>query len=57
MLGRLQTALKFLTYGIVVGILFAPNSGQETRRKVKEWFTSNFRDMFSNVTGGSSGGA
>ncbi len=54
MLGRLQTALKFLTYGIVIGILFAPDRGQETRRKVKEWFTSNFRDVFSNVTGGGS---
>lgn len=52
MLRRVQTALKFLTYGIVIGILFAPNSGQETRRKVKNYVTSGFRDMFSSVTGG-----
>lgn len=53
MLGRMQTALKFLTYGIVIGILFAPERGAETRRKVKNWFTSGFKDMFSNLTGGS----
>lgn len=55
MLGRMQTALKFLTYGIVVGILFAPDSGAETRRKVKNWFTSGFKDMLGSVTGGNAG--
>lgn len=55
MLGRLQTALKFLTYGIVIGIFFAPESGAETRRKVKNWFSSGVRDTFSSITGGNSG--
>ncbi|TVR75609.1 MAG: YtxH domain-containing protein [Sphaerobacteraceae bacterium] len=54
MLGRLQTALKFLTYGLLIGIFFAPNSGAETRRKVTGWVTSGAKDFMGNITGGDS---
>ena len=36
MLDRTRTALKYLTYGIVIGILFAPRSGSETRATLME---------------------
>lgn len=35
MLTRARTAMKFFTYGLVAGLLFAPNSGAETREKLK----------------------
>ncbi len=31
---RITTALKWFAYGIVLGVLFAPRSGQETRRQL-----------------------
>jgi gas vesicle protein len=37
MIGRARTALKFFTYGLAVGILFAPRSGAETRAMVLDW--------------------
>lgn len=52
MLSRLQTALKFLTYGLLIGIFFAPDKGAETRRKVVNWVTSGAREFFGNFTGG-----
>jgi hypothetical protein len=54
MLSRLQTALKFLTYGLLIGIFFAPDKGAETRRKVINWVTSGARELFGNVTGSNS---
>jgi hypothetical protein len=54
MLSRMQTALKFLTYGLLIGIFFAPDRGAETRRKVVNWATSGAREFFGNVTGGGS---
>ena len=37
MIGRTRTALKFFVYGLVVGLLFAPRSGEETRSRVMNW--------------------
>jgi hypothetical protein len=36
MLTRARTAMKFFTYGLVAGLLFAPNSGAETRERLKD---------------------
>jgi hypothetical protein len=52
MLSRMQTALKFLTYGLLIGIFFAPDRGAETRRKVYNWVSSGVRDVVGNATGG-----
>ena len=52
MLSRTRTALKFMTYGIVVGILFAPRSGADTRRELMHWATSTTRELFGGLAGG-----
>lgn len=33
MMGRLRTAAKFFTIGLVLGILFAPDSGADLRER------------------------
>ncbi|MCM8745421.1 YtxH domain-containing protein [Thermomicrobium sp. CFH 73360] len=37
MLGRLRTAAKFFAWGLLLGLLFAPASGQELRRRMVRW--------------------
>ena len=37
MFGHARTAVKFFVYGLVIGLLFAPQSGSETRAKAMEW--------------------
>jgi len=34
MIGRTRVSFKYLFWGMVVGLLFAPRSGKETRAKV-----------------------
>jgi gas vesicle protein len=45
MLGRARTAMKFFTYGMLLGILFAPRSGAETRRRLRSWVTREKQDL------------
>ena len=52
MLGRARTALKFFVYGLVLGLLFAPRSGEETRGRVLAWANQAVKDAVSNVSGG-----
>jgi hypothetical protein len=37
MIGRMRIAFKFLTYGMLIGLLFAPRSGKETRSAAIDW--------------------
>jgi hypothetical protein len=37
MLDRLRTAAKFFTWGLALGLLFAPASGPELRRRLLRW--------------------
>jgi hypothetical protein len=37
MIARTRTAMKFFTYGLLIGLLFAPRSGKETRGRVLSW--------------------
>jgi hypothetical protein len=37
MFGRTRVATKFFTYGLIVGLLFAPGSGAENRERLKSW--------------------
>jgi hypothetical protein len=46
MLSRSRVALKFMTYGILIGIFLAPRSGAETRHEVGSWFGSITRGLF-----------
>lgn len=53
MLRNARTAVKFFTYGLIVGLLFAPQSGAETRKKVFGMLGDSISETMSNVTGGS----
>jgi len=52
MLGNARTAVKFLVYGLLIGLFFAPRSGKETRQEVLSWATEAVQDAVRNVTGG-----
>lgn len=37
MFGRTRVATKYFTYGLIIGLLFAPGSGAENRERLKSW--------------------
>jgi len=43
---RTRTALKFFTYGLIVGLLFAPRSGKETRARMMTWAGDTIKAIF-----------
>jgi len=45
--------MKFFVYGIVLGVLFAPRSGDETREQVMGWANTTIKEMLGGITGGS----
>ncbi|HQY32168.1 MAG TPA: hypothetical protein PK691_12800 [Thermomicrobiales bacterium] len=45
MIGKARGKMKFLVYGMLVGIAFAPYSGRETRSRVAGWFATSVRDV------------
>lgn len=52
MLRNARTAVKFFTYGVIVGILFAPQSGAETRKKVFGMLGDTLSESMGAMTGG-----
>ena len=40
MIGRTRVGIKYLFWGMIVGILFAPMSGKETRSKLTNKLSS-----------------
>jgi gas vesicle protein len=44
----MRTAVKFFVYGLLVGLMFAPRSGDETRKELMNWVTSSVKG----ITGG-----
>ena len=52
MIGRARTALKFFVYGLVVGLLFAPRSGEETRARVLGWLSQTVKETVGGGTDG-----
>jgi gas vesicle protein len=56
MLSNARTAAKFLTYGLVIGLLFAPRSGAETRKELLGWVSASVKDTVNSVTGSVSSG-
>ena len=51
MIGRARTALKFFVYGLLVGLFFAPRSGEETRNRVFSWVNQAVKDTVGGITG------
>lgn len=49
MIGRARTAVKFFVYGLVVGLLFAPRSGDETREQVLGWVNQTIKDTTGSI--------
>ena len=35
MFARMRTAMKFFTIGLTVGLIFAPRTGEELRRQIR----------------------
>ena len=52
MIGRARTAVKFFVYGLVLGLLFAPRSGEETRGRVLAWVNQAIKDTIGGISGG-----
>lgn len=50
-MGRVRTALKFFVYGLVLGLLFAPRSGDETRQQVLGWANQTIKETLGGLTG------
>ena len=56
MLRNARTAVKFFTYGVIIGILFAPQSGAETRKKLFGMLGDTLSETMGSVTGGGNSG-
>ena len=55
MLRNAKTAVKFFTYGIIIGLLFAPKSGAETRKQLFGMLGNTLEDTVSTFSAGDSG--
>lgn len=54
MLRNARTAVKFFTYGLIIGLLFAPKSGAETRKQLFGMLGSTFEETLSSFGAGDS---
>lgn len=45
MIRNARTAVKFFVYGLIVGLLFSPGSGEENRKKLLEWVSGSMDSM------------
>jgi gas vesicle protein len=50
MLHTSRTAVKFLVYGLVIGLLFAPKSGEENRKDLVNWITGTVKNTLNTGT-------
>ena len=51
MLRQTRTAIKWLVYGLIIGLLFAPAAGKETRNQILKWASDSAGDAMKSVTG------
>lgn len=51
MLRNARTAVKFFVYGVIVGLLFAPQSGAELRKQIFGALGEALNDTMSGVSG------
>ena len=49
MVNRARTAMKFFVYGLLVGVLFAPSSGEETRGRILSWAGRTVKEVLGAV--------
>lgn len=56
MIKNARTAVKFFVYGLVAGLLFAPRSGEESRKELLNWLNQTFKETLGGMTGGMSSG-
>ena len=47
MFGHTRTAVKFLVYGLAIGLLFAPRPGAETRKQVLAFLGEAIADVIA----------
>lgn len=47
MIRNARTAVKFFVYGLIIGLLFSPGSGEENRKKLMDWVGGSFNNMTS----------
>ena len=52
MIRNARTAVKFFVYGVIVGLMFAPQSGAETRRQLMGWVGDTLQETVGTITGG-----
>jgi gas vesicle protein len=52
MFGSARTAVKFFVYGLVIGLLFAPRTGEETRKEVINWASDTLKGLMGGSTNG-----
>lgn len=45
MIRNMRTAVKFLVYGLVIGLVFAPRSGAETRKELMDWVSGSVKGL------------
>ncbi len=45
MIDKAQAKMRFFVYGMLLGLAFAPYSGNETRSRVMGWCATSVRDV------------
>ena len=45
MIKHARTAVKFFVYGLIVGLLFSPASGEANRKRLIEWASGTIRSV------------
>lgn len=45
MIRNARTAVKFFIYGLIAGLMFAPRSGEETRKELMNWFGQSIKGI------------
>ncbi len=45
MIRNARTAVKFFVYGLIAGLLFAPGSGEENRKKLIDWVSGSMNNV------------
>ena len=45
MIRNARTAVKFFVYGLIVGLMFSPGSGEENRKKLMDWASGSLKSM------------